>query len=35
LLLQDVRRGRLRGFGFQRAVHPLVPAVLLGVKKKI
>src|SRR5262249_46453150 len=31
LLLQDVWRGWLGGFGLERAVHPLVPAVLLGM----
>jgi hypothetical protein len=31
LLLQDVRRGRLGRFLLERQVHPLVPAVLLGI----
>ena len=33
-LLQGVDRGRLRGFGFERQMHALVPAVLLGMPRR-
>lgn len=33
LLLEDVGRGRLRRFFLERQVHPLVPAVLLGLAR--
>ncbi len=33
LLLQDVGGGRLGRFLLQRQVHPLVPAVLLGMAR--
>jgi hypothetical protein len=34
LLLQHVRGGRLRRLALQREMHPLVPAVLLGVPRR-
>jgi len=34
LLLQDVRRGGAGRFRFEGEVHPLVPAVLLGMSRR-